>query len=193
MDSDLMKKSLENSLERLNTDYLDLVQIHGISYSKEQADEILSPGGTLDSLENLKDDGLTRFIGFSSEDNNEAVYRFVESKRFDVMQICYNFAFQHPYVPSRPFGSLYEAEQRDMGIVAMRTPTSGTFQKWIQRVNPQNTFDYTGALIQFVLSNPLIDVALIGMRTPARVKQNAKLCDNRNGRIDIGELYKWYV
>jgi aryl-alcohol dehydrogenase-like predicted oxidoreductase len=60
-------------------------------------------------------------------------------------------------------------------------------------VNPANTFDYTRALIQFVLSNPLVDVALIGMRTPQRVAENVAICDAVDERIDIGELYHWYV
>ena len=60
----------------------------------------------------------------------------------------------------------------------MRAPTSGTFQRWIQMVNPENTFDYNRALIQFVLSNPLVDVALIGMRSAKRVEENVAICED---------------
>ena len=56
-----------------------------------------------------------RFIGFTSEDTNEAVYRFVNTGRFDSMQICYNLLFQHPYEPSRPFGSMLHADQGRAG------------------------------------------------------------------------------
>ncbi len=55
-----------------------------------------------------------------------------------------------------------------MATVTMRTATSGTLQRWLRMVNPADTFDYTPALIQFVLSNPLVDVALVGMRDVAR-------------------------
>jgi hypothetical protein len=44
-----------------------------------------------------------------------------------------------------------------------------------------------------VFSNPLVDVALIGMRTPERVEQNVAICEAVEERIDIGELYHWYV
>jgi hypothetical protein len=93
----------------------------------------------------------------------------------------------------RKSGSLFEAEKWDMGIATMRPTTSMIFRKWIEKVNPDNTFDYTGALIQFVLSNPLIDVVLIGMRTPERVVKNIEIFNDTSGRIDIGDLHHRFV
>lgn len=184
--------TVESSLERLGCDCIDLIQIHGGSYSSEQVNQILRPGGMLDVLEQLREEKIVKFIGFTSEDQNSAVYSFIETGRFDVMQICYNFIYQHPAEPTRPFGSIYEAKRSEMGIVTMRTVTSGIFQKWIQWVNPSNEFDYSPALIQFVLSNPLVDVALIGMRTVNEVEQNVAIGDDIEGRIDIKELHKRY-
>jgi hypothetical protein len=80
-----------------------------------------------------------------------------------------------------------------MGIVTMRTATSGMLQKWIQQVNPANTFDYTPALVQFVLSNPLVDVALVGMRTVAEVEKNAAICNDTAGRIDMDKHHEKYT
>ena len=188
-----IRPSVEASLKRLKRDCIDLLQIHGSSYTQEAADSILSEGGMLDRMYQLKAAGLVRFIGFTSEDNNPAVYRFIASERFDVMQIAYNFIHQHPAEPTRPFGSMYEARKKDMGICTMRTATSGIFQKWVQQVNPENTFDYTFALLQFVLSNPLVNVALVGMRTPTEVKENVRICGNTSGRIDIARLHEKYV
>jgi predicted aldo/keto reductase-like oxidoreductase len=192
-DADNVRVSLEGSLQRLRKESVDLLQIHGMSYTDEMTDDILKKEGMLDQMVQLKEEGLTKFIGFTSEDNNTAVYRFIQTGMFDMMQLCYNFISQHPYIPSRPFGSLYAAEKAGMGISVMRAPTSGSFQKWIQMVNPANTFDYTRALIQFVLSNPLVDVALIGMRSPERVIQNVDICEHPGERVSIDELYTWYV
>jgi hypothetical protein len=141
----------------------------------------------------LKQEGLIGLTGFTSEDNNGAVFRFIESGGFDVMQLCYNFINQHPYEPSRPFGSLYEAKNRGMSVVTMRSATSGVVQRWIEMVNPNNRFDYTAALIQFVLSNPLVDVALVGMRDPEVVESTVRIWQDRNGRIDIPALHTRYV
>lgn len=192
-DYDGLMRSVESSLQNLRRDSIDLLQIHGDTITEEKEAMITAPRGMLAAMEEVKRQGLVKHIGFTTEDNNEAVYRFIHSGRFDSVQMCYNFLFQHPYEPSRPFGTLYAAEKAHMGIATMRAPTSGTFQRWIQMVNPGNTFDYTPALIQFVLSNPLVDVALIGMRTAARVEQNVRIANDLSGRIDISKVHTRYV
>jgi aryl-alcohol dehydrogenase-like predicted oxidoreductase len=75
----------------------------------------------------------------------------------------------------------------------MRTVTSGLFQRWVKWVNPANTFDYTPALLQFVLSNPLVDVALVGMRDVEIVEANAAIVEDLAGRIDVAKLHEKYV
>ena len=190
---DDVMRSVESSLKNLHRDRIDLLQIHGDSITYDMAEAILSDNGMLKAMEKIKKAGVVKYIGFTSEDNNDVIYRFIKSGRFDSIQMCYNLLFQHPYEPSRPFGSMYEAEKMKMGIVTMRAPTSGTFQRWIQMVNPENTFDYNRALIQFVLSNPLVDVALIGMRSAKRVEENVAICEDLNGRIDISKMHTRYV
>lgn len=192
-DKDNVRGSVEKSLKRLKRDSIDLIQIHGEHIVNEDADFILRDGGMLDEMDRLKEEGLVKFIGFTSEDQNPPMHRMIQSERFDVLQTCYNFIFQHPCDPVRKSGSLYEAKKLDMGTITMRSATSMIFQKWIQQVNPGNTFDYTGALIQFVLSNPLVDVALIGMRSASKVKLNIDLLDDKSGRIDLNELHHRFV
>lgn len=192
-DYDAVMRSVEESLKRLRRGYVDLLQLHGNSYTDAEAERILGPKGALEAMRRLKEDGVIRHIGFTTEDNNKAMYDFFNSGQFDSVQMCYNFLFQHPYEPSRPFGSLYDADKKDMGIAVMRATTSGTFQRWMQMVRPEETFDYTRALIQFVLSNPLVDVALIGMRTPQRVLQNIEIMDDTSGRVDIAAIHDRYV
>ena len=188
-----VRAGVEASLKRLRRDTLDLVQIHGSSYSDAQAETLLAPGGMVAQLEALRDEGLIRFLGFTTEDNNPAVYRFIASGRFDVMQLCYNLLYQHPAEWTRPFGSMFEAEKQQMGIVTMRTVTSGLLQKWIRWVDPDNTFDYTPALLQFVLSNPIVDVALVGMRSVEEVEANVRIAEDLEGRIDLEMLHSKYV
>lgn len=181
------------SLERLRRDRLDLVQLHGSSYGLDEVDRLLTAGGLVEQLAALRDEGLIGAIGFTSEDSNDGVYRLMGSGAFATVQLCYNLIYQHPYEPSRPFGSLFTAEEHGLGIITMRGTTSGILQRWIQTVNPANTFDYTPALIQFVLSNPLVDVALVGMRTPDEVHANLAVVIDTTGRIDLDQLHERYV
>ena len=192
-DYDGVRKSLEESLKRLKRDYVDLLQIHGNSYSDEKVRELLATHGMVESMEQMKKEGLIRFIGFTSEDNNRGLFDLMNSGRFDAVQMCYNFLFQHGYEPSRPFGSLLAAEENRLGTITMRAPTSGTFQRWMKMIRPDDNFDYGPALVQFVLSNPYVDVVLAGMRTAARVRQNAAIVDDRAGRISLDEVHGRYV
>ncbi|MDR2746152.1 MAG: aldo/keto reductase [Treponema sp.] len=189
-DYDGVMRSLEGSLARLRRDYVDLLQIHGGTYTDGRARQILGPRGMVEAMETLKAGGLARFIGFTSEDNNRAMFDLMECGRFDTVQLCCNFLFQHPYEPSRPFGSLFTAEKQGLGIAAMRAATSGTFQRWIRMIRPDDDFDYGSALIQFVLSNPLVDVVLAGMRSPERVRQNVAVANDTAGRIDLMALHR---
>jgi aryl-alcohol dehydrogenase-like predicted oxidoreductase len=189
-DYDGVMRSVEGSLKRLRRDYLDLLQIHGGTYTDERARQILGPRGMVDAMLRLKAEGVIRFIGFTSEDNNRAVFDFIGSGLFDTAQLCYNLLFQHGYEPNRPFGSLLAAEQQGLGIAAMRASGSGMLQRWIRMIRPEDDFDYGPALIQFVLSNPLVDVALAGMRSPERVRQNVAIANDMAGRVDLRALHR---
>jgi aryl-alcohol dehydrogenase-like predicted oxidoreductase len=188
-----VRASLEASLRRLRRSRVDLLQIHGGSLEPDTVRGILGRGGMLEQMQRLRDEGLIGAIGFTSEDNNSAVYELIECGGFQTMQIAYNLLLQHPCEPTRPFGSLFEAKRRGLFTIAMRATTSGIFQKWIRLANPADTFDYAPALIQFVLSNELIDVALVGMRTTAEVASSNTIWRNEAGRIDVAELWGRYV
>jgi aryl-alcohol dehydrogenase-like predicted oxidoreductase len=192
-DYDGVRKSFETSLKRLKRDYVDLLQIHGNSYADEQVEELLARNGMVEAMEQMKREGLVKFIGFTSEDNNRALFDLMNTRRFDTVQMCYNFIFQHGYEPSRPFGSILAAEKNQLGIVTMRAPTSGTFQRWMKMIRPDDNFDYGPALVQFVLSNPYVDVVLAGMRNVERVRQNVAIVDDKSGRVNLDEVHGRYV
>ena len=189
----IIREELEQSLKNLRRDSIDLLQIHGTHYSTEHENRIFRKGGFLDQLEALKSEGLIRHIGVTCESICPVMFRMIESGRFDSIQMCYNLMFQHPYDPGWKSGCFYDCKEKNMGIAVMRSTTSGILQKWIQAVNPDNQFDYTPALIQFQLSCPLVDVALVGMRSPERVRQNVTLVERGPGRVVIEELFKRYL
>jgi hypothetical protein len=189
VEADEVEASLAASLENLRCDHVDLLQIHGTAYTEDHLETFLASGGTLDGLHRCRSKGLVRHLGFSVEAMNSPCYRLLECGEFDVVQICYNLLFQHPYDPYWPSGAIYEARDRKLGIVAMRSATSGIFQKWVELVNPENRFDYTPALLQFQLSNPLVDVALVGMRSVSQVEANVAATEDLDARIDLKMLH----
>ena len=80
-----------------------------------------------------------------------------------------------------------------MFTVAMRTITSSIIQRWVRMANPGNDFDYTGALIQFVLSNRLVVVAPVGRRTDGDGVANLAEWRAIERRSDVDALWERYV
>ena len=194
-DADTVRRSIEASARRLQVDQIDVIQYHGGWYSEELVGHILGPGGALEGMQRARDEGLVRFIGFTTEGANGPASTLVQSGAFDVMQVCYNLLFQHPYDPSRQAGLMYEAAGQDMGIITMRSLTSGTFQRWMEHVDPgvAQRVDLPAALLAFVLSNPLVSVALVGMRSPSEAEANVAASESDRYRIDTDELHARYV
>jgi aryl-alcohol dehydrogenase-like predicted oxidoreductase len=91
-DSKTVERHLDESLKRLNTDYLDLWQIHSIG-SPEDVDARIE-NGVLDVFERAKASGKVRFIGFTGHRNPAAHKRMLErtmdSDLFDTCQMPVN-------------------------------------------------------------------------------------------------------
>ncbi|TVR48535.1 MAG: aldo/keto reductase [Puniceicoccaceae bacterium] len=185
-----VRASLESSLRHLRRDAVDLLQLHGTAYTAEEVRLALRPGGLLDQMEALRSEGLVRHLGFTAECLNRPFFDLLDSGRFESVQLLYNFCNQQPCDFSWQSGALFEAEARGLGIAAMRSATSGLLQRWIQRVNPANSFDYTPALLQFQFSNPFLDVVIVGMDHPDIVEKNVALCADTAGRIDLPSLHQ---
>jgi len=186
------RNSLEKSLKRLGRERIDLIQLHGTEYTQDVCERILAKGGQMEALEKAKEEGLVGHIGFTVECQNPALYAFLASGRFEAMQVEYNLIFQHPYDPNWKCGSMFEAEKHGMGILTMRTLTSNIFQQWMRHIRPDDDYDYNADLLQFVLSNPLVDVALVGMRSEQNVRDNVAVANDLSRRISMEAIHNWY-
>ena len=94
------RQSAEQSLARLRLDTVDVLYLHNIirygdagphdGYETVTPEQILRPGGIADALEAVRDEGLTRFIGFTGTGDADAVNEVLDSGRFDVVQAYYS-------------------------------------------------------------------------------------------------------
>ena len=93
------RRSLENSLKRLNRDYVDVFQLHdgitevaggGISGETIGIDDVLGKGGVADVFDDLRSEGLVRFTGFTGNGDTQTLHTVVKSRRFEVIQTFYN-------------------------------------------------------------------------------------------------------
>jgi hypothetical protein len=91
-------------------------------------------------------------------------------------------------------GIIRQADAQGMGIVLMRPLTSGVFQRLMARTFPQvDVLDVGKLLLNYVLSDPYVDVALIGMREPRFVDLNNAISDDVSSRLELAQVHERYV
>ena len=105
--------AVEGSLQRLQTDYLDVCIIHEVN----SLDRLMAPTFH-EAFDRLKQQGKVRFLGVSSHTPNleEVMRHAVDSGRFDMLLVAYNFN-NWPDLTT----IFRAAKQRGVGVVAMKT------------------------------------------------------------------------
>ncbi|HEY2344154.1 MAG TPA: aldo/keto reductase [Chthoniobacteraceae bacterium] len=120
---DVAMRMLEDSLRRLQTDHLDVWQIHEVIYFNDPA-MIFAPGGAAEALLEAKKQGKVRFIGFTGH-KDPAIHLEVLSHDFpfDTIQMPLN-CFDATY---RSFEQkvLPEANQRGLAVLGMKSLGGG--------------------------------------------------------------------
>jgi aryl-alcohol dehydrogenase-like predicted oxidoreductase len=123
-------KSLEASLKRLNTDYLDLWQVHTLE-SVEDVDERIE-GGIIDAMLEAKNSGKVKYIGFTGH-ATPATHSLMlkRSEEFETCQMPVNVL--DPSFKSFIVHVMPELLNRKVGILAMKTLGEGLFFKELKR------------------------------------------------------------
>jgi aryl-alcohol dehydrogenase-like predicted oxidoreductase len=111
-----MQRQFEESLRRLKTDHVDLLHIHSVT-DRDPA-MILAPGGPLDFVCKMKEQGRTRFVGVTAHNRPARVKPLLETGQVDVLMAALNFADFHQYPFERDILPL--ARQQGCGILAMK-------------------------------------------------------------------------
>jgi aryl-alcohol dehydrogenase-like predicted oxidoreductase len=183
LDKVAVLNSVHESLDRLQTDHIDILQFHGGMYTLEDYHHIVD-GGPLDALLELREQGKIRFIGLTCEEPWTA-RPFLRRAEFDVVQLAYNLIYQ-----SAARHVLDEARQADVGVVTMRTMTSGVFQRTARFLVPEwpAAKDIYEVCLEFVLSDSRVHAPIVGMRWPAEVDRNVALVESFRPEFDIAEL-----
>jgi aryl-alcohol dehydrogenase-like predicted oxidoreductase len=118
---------LESSLHRLQTDYLDLWQLHHVSFNRE-LDLILGKDGAAKALEEAREQKLVRFVGITGHHEPAIIAEGLRRYPFDTALIPVNAADRHhprPFIPA----VLPVARQEGVGVIAMKVPAYGSLFK----------------------------------------------------------------
>lgn len=179
-EKDSLLQSIERSLKRLQTDRLDLIQLHSCSLAD------LEKGEVIEALQEARDKGYARYIGYSGD---SAAARFaVESGAFDSLQTSINIADQEAIELTVPL-----ARDRKMGVIAKRPianaawrtgekPTEEYHHAYWDRLQKLDYDFLEGPLeesiataMRFTASIPGVSTMIVGTKKPGRWGENAKI------------------
>ena len=168
---DNVRAGVEQSLARMKTDYLDVVQFHA-SPSKQTLEE----HGALDALLELREAGKVRFVGMSG--TLPHLTDHIAMGVFDVFQIPYSA------VEREHEGAIASAASKGAGIVirggaAKGAPTEGKqaglqWERW-RRARLDDLLDGMSSMefiLRFTFTNPNLDTTIVGTISPAHLQTN---------------------
>ena len=115
-------RMLETSLKLLNTDHLDLWQLHDIGTDNE-VQKIFAKGGAMEALLQAKDQKMVRFLGITGHFRPEPLIDCIHRYPFDTILMAVNAADPHHYSFSEQLLPL--AVEKQMGIIGMKVPARG--------------------------------------------------------------------
>lgn len=165
-DRDGAWRELERSLKRLNTNYLDLWQLHHVSFQQE-LETIFSKNGAIKALEEAKEQKLVRFVGITGHHEPNVIAEGLRRYPFNVTLVCINAADKHhprPFIPT----VLPIARSKNIGVVAMKIPAYGRLFKPGVLQGMHQAMGYT-------LSQAGVHCCVIAAETVAQLESNVEV------------------
>ncbi|WP_420645099.1 aldo/keto reductase [Candidatus Leptofilum sp.] len=165
------KEELHRSLERLQTDHIDLWQMH-ILVEPDEWETAMGPDGALEAFIEAREQGLTRFLGVTGHGVNVAQMHLKSLARFDFDSVLL------PYNPTMMQNPQYAADfeeltavcqQKNVAIQTIKALSKGpwgdkpkTYTTWYQPFSTQAEIDLA---VQWVLSRPDVFLNTVGDTT----------------------------
>ncbi len=155
---------LEDSLKRLQTDHLDLWQLHHVD-DEEELDQIFGKGGALEALLQAREQKLVRFLGITGHSDPAVLMNGIKRFDFDTILMALNAADPHHL----PFAKdlLPLANQKQMGVIGMKVPARGRLFRGGGITRMQDAMRYT-------LSQP-VSTVIVGCDTVAQLEENVAI------------------
>jgi aryl-alcohol dehydrogenase-like predicted oxidoreductase len=159
-------RELERSLKRLNTDYLDLWQLHHVSFSQE-LDTIFSKSGAIQALEEAIQQKLVRFAGITGHHDPEIIAEGLRRYPFHTTLIPVNAADPHHPKPFLPV-VIPVAQAKNVGVIAMKVPAYGRLFQPGGLTGMQQALGYA-------MSQSGVHCCVIAAETIAQLENNVKV------------------
>lgn len=178
-------RMIERSLQLLNTDHLDLWQLHDVG-TQADLDDIFAKGGAMEALVEAKDQKMVRFLGLTGHHRPEALMEAIRRFPFDGILLALNAADPHHH--SFAADLLPLAVERQMGIIGMKITGRGRIlSSWTPPPVERQQHSWEGVVIAdrpgtlamrealyYTLSLP-VSTVIVGCDSIAQLEENVQL------------------
>ncbi|HEX8550693.1 MAG TPA: aldo/keto reductase [Abditibacteriaceae bacterium] len=153
---------LKESLDRLQTDHVDLIQVHAIN-AWADLEQALAPDGALAALEQARDEGLVRFIGITGHARPEILGHALTQYPFDTVLVALGMVDR--LVSSPETFTLPQAVERNVGVIAMKVFGHGAIEN-------------RELALRYSLGLPGVSLAIIGLDNEQHIDEIVELAQN---------------
>ena len=178
-------RMIEQSLKLLNTDHLDLWQLHDIG-TQADVDQVFAKGGAVEALLEARDQKLVRFLGLTGHHRPDPLMEAMRRLPFDCILLAVSAADVHHY--SFQERLLPMAVEQRMGIIGMKVTGRGRIlSTWTPPPVEQQQRSWEGVVIasgpgtigirdalHYALSAP-VSTVVVGCDSIAQLEENVKL------------------
>ncbi|MGA9459617.1 MAG: aldo/keto reductase, partial [Desulfobaccales bacterium] len=148
------------TLKNLDTDYLDLWQVHDVR-TLEEVDALGAPGGALEAFRQAKEKGWARFIGVTGHQDPEVLERVLDLYPFDTVLLPVNPA-EAQHLSFLPLAAA--ARDRGLGVIGMKVLCRGQLPRMAEEPEA-----LTRELLAYALSQS-VSLVVVGAESPEQVR-----------------------
>ena len=178
-------RMIEKSLQLLQTDHVDLWQLHDIG-TMFDINEVFAKGGAMEALVEMKEQKVVRHLGLTGHYRPDALMEGIKRYPFDTILMAMNAADPHHYSFNQELLPL--AVERQMGIIGMKIPGRGRIlSTWTPPSLEAQKHSWEGMVpaptsgtltmreaLYYTLSRP-VSTVIIGCDTLAQLEENVHL------------------
>ena len=166
---------VEEQLHSLKLDYIDFYGWHGIN-NEERLKAAIKPGGPVEVLHRMREEGLVRHIGFSTHGSLDTILQALNTNLFSFVNLHYYYFFQR----NRPAVQL--AKEKDIGVFIISPNEKGGMlwnpsHKVEEICHPSTAIEFNG---RFCLSHPEITTLSMGIHEPDHFPQNLSILNGES-------------
>lgn len=190
-----LTEELETSLRNLQTDKIDLYQLHSVS-DGDTYKQVMAPGGALEGAKKAKAQGKIDHIGITIHRDLDTMRAAIKSDEFETIMLAYSLLDQEGVGEE----ILPMAKERNMGVIIMKPLSGGLLCLPEHERGASKSDPIAFGSLRFIVSNENVTLAIPGMTNIREVEENASVGDMpqitedelTQLRMDTGKLKRDY-